>query len=357
MEINKRPHIHYGFVAWQSPSNIAIIKYWGKKPGQVPFNPSLSFSLKNSFTQTSVRYSPKPGEGIDFSYLFEGEPNPHFADKINQYLSTIKSRHPFLTGYFLEIESRNSFPHSVGIASSASSMSALALCLGSIAVETGHLAGADFFSEVSSLARMGSGSAARSVYGGWVAWGVSPTLPGLSDAFAVPFNRPIHPVFTNLYDSILVVDSSKKLVSSSEGHRLMDEHPLKEERIRQANRNFAGLAEVLESGNFKRFAAIAEEEATSIHRLMETSNPPYSLLRPATLEITGRIQKLRESRGLPVCFTLDAGPNVHLIYPGEVRSEVLSFIKNDLLRFCENGFWIDDQMGTGPVQVIGDEKI
>lgn len=355
--VGKKEANKSGSVAWQSPSNIAVIKYWGKKPGQVPLNPSLSFSLKNSFTQTSVRYSPKSGGGIDFSYLFEGEPNPHFADKISQYLNTIKAQLPFLTGYFLEIESRNSFPHSAGIASSASSMSALALCLGSIAVRTGHLAEANFFSEVSSLARIGSGSAARSVYGGWVAWGASPTFPGSTDTFAVPFNRPIHPVFSNLFDSILVVDSGKKLVSSSEGHRLMNDHPAREERIRQAHRNFTGLAEVLESGDFKRFAIIAEEEATSIHRLMETSESPYSLLKPATLEIIGRIQTFRETSGLPVCFTLDAGPNVHVIYPGEVRSEVLSFIKNDLLRFCENGFWIDDQMGTGPVQLFGDEKI
>jgi diphosphomevalonate decarboxylase len=346
-----------GLVAWHSPSNIAIIKYWGKKPGQVPLNPSLSFSLKNSFTQTSVRFSPKSGGGIDFSYKFEGEANLPFSEKIRKYLSSVKTNLPFLSDYFFSIESRNSFPHSAGIASSASSMSALAFCLGSIAMKTGNLREPDFFTEVSSLARMGSGSAARSVYGGWVAWGASPALPGSSDEVAVPFNQPVHPVFRNLNDSILIVDSSKKLVTSSEGHRLMDEHPLKDERIRQANRNFARLVEVLEMGDFAQFAAIAEEEATSIHRLMETSDPPYSLLKPATLEIIGRIQTYRETSGFPVCFTLDAGPNVHVIYPGEVRVEIQQFIKNDLLRFCENNRWIDDQMGAGPVQLNNDEKI
>ena len=118
-----------GEVAWRAPSNIALIKYWGKYGNQLPKNASISFTLNNAFTETSVKYAAKENndKNIDLKFYFEGKENPKFAEKIQKFLESIIPHFPFLTYVSLEINSSNSFPHSTGIASSASSMAALAL--------------------------------------------------------------------------------------------------------------------------------------------------------------------------------------------------------------------------------------
>ena len=114
----------------RSPSNIAIVKYWGKHGNQLPNNPSISFTLNNCYTETKVIYSKSenPNE-IEMDFYFEGKENQAFKNKIEKFLQANKEHFTFLNGLHLNIESHNSFPHSSGIASSASSMSALILCL------------------------------------------------------------------------------------------------------------------------------------------------------------------------------------------------------------------------------------
>ena len=120
-----------GFTSWKSPSNIALVKYWGKFGNQMPKNASVSFTLDHAFTQTSIAYSSRPNasDEISIHFLFEGQENPSFQKKIQVFLNSVLHEFPFLKELHLDIKSENSFPHSTGIASSASSMSALALCL------------------------------------------------------------------------------------------------------------------------------------------------------------------------------------------------------------------------------------
>ncbi len=339
-----------GNIKWQSPSNIALVKYWGKFGVQLPKNPSLSFGLSEAYTQTSIRFSSKKSAHAKHNFFFEGKENPAFGAKIFQFLDDLDVVFPFLKQLDLWIESENSFPHSAGIASSASSMSALALCLCSIEQELiGSLKlDTDFYTKASYVARLGSGSASRSVYGGYSVWGEFTELTESSNNFAVPFMYDIHPLFMQLRDSILIVNADEKTVSSRAGHALMDIHPYAEARIAQSKQNLSWLMAALQQGDNDRFIEVVENEAMSLHALMMSSKPWYSLMHPNTLLILKAIREFRERSGLFVCFTLDAGPNVHLIYHQDDENSVLQFIENKLIDFCYDRNIIHDRIGFGP---------
>lgn len=337
---------------WRSPSNIALIKYWGKSPGQIPRNPSLSFSLENAFTEMKLTVKPAKGKAFDMQYLFEGERNHSFEARIKNYMITIFPYFPFLENCSLRIESYNTFPHSSGIASSASSMSALALCICTLEEKIREADRTkDFYRKASYMARLGSGSAARSVYGGFVTWGEIEGMKNSSDEFASPLKAKTGQTFLSLQDAVLIVNPLQKKVSSSQGHALMDRHPFAEERYRQSRRNLSGLIRAIENDDVDSFIRITENEALTLHGLMMSSDPGFLLLEPATLEILSRIRQFREQSGTFVTFTIDAGPNVHLIYPAEARQKVGAFIRDELRMFCYNRSWIDDNMGPGPSEL------
>jgi len=334
-------------ITWQSPSNIALVKYWGKRGNQLPSNPSLSFTLDECHTTTQIRWEKGSGKT---ELLFNGERLEKFTARASAYILSLGNMLPFLAELDLHIDSKNNFPHSAGIASSASAMSSLALCLCSLEEEvTGtRLPEEDFFRKASLLARLGSGSASRSVYGGFVSWGASPAIDGSSDEYASPLSGEVHEHFRDMRDTILVVDRGTKAVSSSAGHRLMDQHPYAAARFEQARIHFSALVKVLEEGDDDRFIHIVETEALNLHALMMSSDQAYILLRAETLKVIEKIRAFRESSGIPICFTLDAGPNVHLLYHGSDINRVGEFIKQELLLYCSDKYRIDDRIGDGP---------
>ncbi|HRY98047.1 MAG TPA: hypothetical protein P5550_03230 [Bacteroidales bacterium] len=330
---------------WQSPSNIALVKYWGKHGDQLPANASVSLTLEKSHTITRVNL--KPGHGRLRFFLDEKE-QPLFQQRLQKTLQGWKGSLPFLASADLEIHSSNSFPHSAGIASSASAMSALALCL----VDLEHQLGGDLsekerLDKASYLARLGSGSASRSVYPFAAVWGKTTTLPGSGPLKAVPAPL-IHPVFKGMKDSILIVDPGVKAVSSSAGHRLMEGHPFARQRFEQADAHTAEMVSILGSGDLEAFLRIVEQEALTLHGLMMSSVPGYLLLRPGTLEIIRILRDFREQNHVPLCFTLDAGPNVHLLYPETDGNKVRTLIDEMLLPWCHQGSVIHDETGAGP---------
>jgi diphosphomevalonate decarboxylase len=154
-----------------------------------------------------------------------------------------------------------------------------------------------------------------------------------------------------MQDAILIVSAGVKKVGSSAGHELMNNHAFAEARVQQANRHMLELHKILETGDFERFIEIVENEALSLHGLMLSSNPGYFLFEPNTVKIIEKIREFRKNTGIPICFTLDAGPNVHLLYPGNRRDEFTDWIKDELITFCHNNKWIDDGTGEGPVQL------
>ena len=340
---------------WVSPSNIALIKYWGKHGEQLPNNPSLSLTLKNSVTKTQLRYRKleKPvsdSEDLKVAYWFDGKRNEAFERKVIIYLGRLHTEMPYLQNYELEFQSANTFPHSTGIASSASSMSAIALCLVDMEQQLGlrKPPTQDVFRRASFLARLGSGSACRSVYGDWVTWGEDGLLPESSDRYASPLEQDIPEQWQNLRDAILIVHSGRKKVSSTAGHGLMSNHPFAEGRYRQARKHLNCMMLALQNGDEKTFIEVVESEALSLHGLLMTSSQDGLLLQPESLQIINAVRAFREKTDLMVCFTLDAGPNVHLLYRDEDKAMVHRFIQEELLPFCENKQWIDDEIGEGP---------
>lgn len=344
-----------GKVTWKSPSNIALVKYWGKYGRQYPKNTSISFTLQNAFTETTVKYALKSEktEGVSIRFLFEGVNNKKFEEKIHQFLVSIIDYFPYLKDFHLDIESKNSFPHSTGIASSASSMSALALCLCEIEKRiTGNLKDEKQFLEKSSIiARLGSGSACRSVFPHLALWGKLDAVQNSSNDFAIPISENIHPIFQSFRDSILIISSSEKSVSSRAGHALMEGNPYAKSRYQQANSHIELLINAMKNGNLDDWGKIVEKEALTLHALMMASEPPYILMHPNTLIAIERIQQFRKENQLPVFFTLDAGPNIHLLYPDNIKKEIISFIDEELVPLCENHRVIHDQVGKGPEKI------
>ena len=320
----------------RSPSNIAIVKYWGKHGTQLPNNPSISFTLTNCFTETKITYSESESTSLEF--YFEGKENPAFKAKIEKYLNENRRYFSFLNNLDLKIESYNSFPHSSGIASSASSMSALIMCLLEIKYKDAKID----LREASYLSRLASGSAARSVYPTMTLWGKTPSLPESSDEYAIPIGEMINPIFKTYHDSILIVSSKEKSVSSRAGHSLMDNHPMAENRYATARKNTEDLLTILKQGDLEGFIRITESEANQLHDLMSTSTPSYTLKEPNTIRIIDEILNFRKDTGLPVCYTLDAGPNVHLLYPDSCSKEVHTFIEENLKNYCFDNKYIDD---------------
>ncbi len=347
-----------GSISCKSPSNIAIVKYWGKYGIQFPMNPSASFTLSEAFTQTTVKYkkiAPKLKE-IELSYFFQGQRNVTFEQKVKKFLQNIANDFPFLYGYELEFQSSNSFPHSAGIASSASSMSAIALLLMQLSVQLNQkkYSEAEFWQKVSYYARLGSGSASRSVFNYAALWGKTDTVAGSSQEYAIGLENYLHSEFKTLHDSILIIDDGEKTVSSRAGHALMNNHPYKQARIEQANNNLNKLLPALEKGDWDTFIQISENEALSLHALMMSSSPWYSLLKASTLEVMQRIRFFREQTKTPVCFTLDAGPNVHILYPEKYKDKISTFINEELIRFATQEKVIHDRVGQ-KATILGNE--
>lgn len=337
-------------VSWSSPSNIALVKYWGKIPHQIPCNPSVSFTLKNALTKMDVEAKEHAGQEISVDFFFEGTSNEKFKTKITKFLESEKAHYPWLSQHKLIIHSENTFPHSSGIASSASSMSALCLCLLSLDEKiTGKKRSEeDFFKEASNLSRRASGSAGRSVYPYMATWGEASSIPGSSDLYALPVRKnEIHPMFHDYCDSIIIVDAKEKSVSSRAGHGLMDTHPFREVRYERARLNLSRLMLAMKEGRRDEFIEIVEEEALMLHALMMTSTPSFILLKPMSLTLIEKIREFRAKTNIPACFTIDAGPNIHLLYPKENAKEVTEWLS---LNFRELKI-IHDEVGDGPIRL------
>lgn len=338
-------------IGWRSPSNLAIVKYWGKYGVQLPRNPSISFTLQNAYTDTKVTYAPKtnPSDQIEVDFFFENKPQPAFKAKIVKFLSSITDIFPFLLQIKLTIYSHNSFPHSAGIASSASSMSALALCLCSIerALFGTLKEEAAFLKKVSFISRLASGSASRSMYPIAAMWGELEGVENASNLYAIPVASEIHPVFHDYRDTILIASRGEKSVSSTAGHGLMEGNIYAESRYEQARNRCKALIDILKNGDLHAFGELAEDEALTLHALMMCSKPSYTLMRPNSLAMIEKVRAYRQETKQPLYFSLDAGPNLHLLYPASIEVDVLQFIKSDLVPLCENGEFIEDRVGQG----------
>ena len=324
------------------PSNIALIKYWGKYEGQIPANPSISFTLSNCKTETKMIF--KSGEKFSVKTFLAGKEETKFSEKIEKYFRSIEKYLPWILQGSFVIETENTFPHSSGIASSASGFGAIAKCLMEMDRE---FSGKDFFDvkKASFLARLGSGSACRSVYDGLVVWGEVNEVEGSSDLYAVKYpNEEIHPIFRDFNDYVLLIHEGQKSVSSTVGHGLMNTNPYAARRFQEARENFVSMKEILKSGDLQAFMKLVEHEALTLHAMMMMSDPAFILMQTGTLQVINRVWEFRKETNLPLFFTLDAGANVHLLFPSEKKAEISNFIEIELLQYTQNGGIVRDFM-------------
>lgn len=332
-------------ISYEAPSNIALVKYWGKYGNQLPSNASISFTLDQCKSIFEISLSEKKSNQTEISLEFEGKKNEAFIPKIQSLFSKIEDEYPIVKDFDWTIKSSNTFPHSSGIASSASSMAALAMCID----ELQH--GQADIQRASIIARIGSGSASRSVIEklGW--WGAHNFQAFSSQEYAIPVWEDVDPIFHSYQNTILIASAGEKSVSSSAGHGLMKNHPYAQERFKNAMQNIVELYGAMREGDLEKFGELVEYEAMSLHALMMMSNPSFILVKPNTVSMIEKIKNFRASSKLPIYYTLDAGPNIHLLYPKDIQKDTLDFIKMELKPICENGMYIKDQVGNGPRKI------
>lgn len=340
-KVPKNSFINEGKIKTICNSNIALVKYWGKLNYQIPANPSISFTLKKCSTKTELCF--KKSNKFSIQVFLDKKLNNFFSKKIKNYFFNIQLFLPFLKNYSYKINTHNNFPHSSGIASSASSFGAIAKLL--IEMRKSLFPNIEFTNELqetSFLARLGSGSACRSVYNGLVIWGKSPYIPKSSDEYAISYPLKIKEIFKSYLDTILLIDKNKKNISSSIGHFLMNNHLYSNSRFQQANQNLKKLIFILKNGNLDEFIHLIEYEALSLHAMMMLSYPPYILMKPNTIACIEKIWNFRKKTTLPLGFTLDAGSNIHLLYPKKNKDPIRFFIKKKLLQYTYNKSYIND---------------
>ncbi|MCB2210316.1 diphosphomevalonate decarboxylase [bacterium] len=292
--------------------NIAFIKYWGLRDAanRIPANDSLSMNIGCLSTRTTVTLDPGLAED---TLILNGETAGAAArNRVAQFMDRIR-RMAGVATYAL-VESENNFPIGAGVASSASAFAALALA-GTAAYGL-SLSEA----ELSSLARYGSGSACRSVPGGFAAWR---TDPETGDSYATSIAPADH---WDLADCIAILDEEHKSVGSEAGMRLAGTSPLQSARVADAPRRMALCEQAILDRDFDAFAAVTELDSNLMHAVMMTSQPPLFYWQPQSLAIMQAVKRW-QVEGLPVTYTLDAGPNVHVLCLRSALGETLSRLR------------------------------
>lgn len=280
-----------------APANIAFIKYWGKKDPalRLPLNPSISMNLSSCITTTTVEFSKDfPQDSVS-----EGFDKKRILEHVDRFRKIAKSN------VRVNVTTKNSFPKSAGVASSASGFAALTVAVAAVlGLKLSE-------NELSALARMGSGSACRSIPDGFVKW-------------EGEFAYSLYPEeYWDMRDIIVIVDTNTKKISSSEGHENVHTSPFFEKRLQALPARIARLEKALKDKNFREFGEVIEEECLDMHHVMQTQEPPLYYWNEETKEIMEKIKK----REIPAYFTIDAGPNVHVICEAKDEKKVLEMFK------------------------------
>jgi diphosphomevalonate decarboxylase len=298
----------------QAHPNIALIKYWGNRDQglRLPSNPSLSMNLGGLTTTTTVEFDPALNQ--DVLILGGREIGGPGLERASRFLDQVRAKTSKVSRLFAHIDSRNNFPSGAGLASSASGFAALALAASAAAGL--NLSEA----ELSRLARLGSGSACRSVPGGFVEWPL-----GADDRSS--YAHSIAPAdHWDLRDVVALIDVEHKAVGSTEGHAVADTSPLQAARVATAPDRLAQARSAVLARDFAALADVIELDSLMMHAVMITSSPVLMYWQPATIAVMQAVRQWR-TNGLAACTTIDAGPNVHVICTAEAAGEVASRLR------------------------------
>ncbi len=318
-----------------APANIAFIKYWGARDLErvQPLNSSISMTLDHCVTRCTAELIKGDHDEV---WLAEqngsfSTPEPRFSRRILQHLDRLRtwsgrSEH-------FRIATRNTFPSAAGLASSASGFAALTMAAAG-ALGRGDIPAA----EMSRLAgSSGSGSATRSVLGGYVEWTLSDGSP---NGHAMQLADADH---WDLRDVIAVVEIGPKAVPSLEGHRLAMTSPYLSRRLELLPERLAKVRQAIAERKLDLLGPVLEEEAVDLHLIAMSSHPPVFYWSPGTLAVLRTVRELRQE-GLSAWATMDAGANVHVICDPDSEEDVADRLEN----LPAVGFVIQDGVGGGP---------
>jgi diphosphomevalonate decarboxylase len=323
-----------------APANIAFIKYWGARDldRAIPMNTSISMTLEHCVTQCTVETLDHGGE--DEVWLAEpdggfGTPDPEFARRMRDQLDRIRQwsgrKEP------VRVATRNSFPTAGGLASSASGFAALTLAA------VGAFGKKPSQRDLSLLARRsGSGSACRSVFGGFVEWPVTTANGNDEESYARQLADAEH---WDLRNVIAVVEIGPKTVSSIEGHRLAATSPYYTKRLELIPGRVEKVRKAIRERDLNTLGPLIEEEAIDLHLITMTSHPPIFYWSPGSLAVLRAVRELRQE-GLAAWATMDAGANVHVICDADSEDDVAERLED----LPAVGFVIRDGIGPGPEQ-------
>ncbi|HEY5983322.1 MAG TPA: diphosphomevalonate decarboxylase [Anaerolineales bacterium] len=296
----------------QAHPNIAFIKYWGNRDDalRLPANGSISMNLDGLYTRTTVSFQ----RSLPFDELIINgrEVTGHALDRVSAMLDLVRERAGSKAQ--AEVVSENNFPSGAGVASSASAFAALAVAASTAADLKLTQA------ELSRLARRGSGSACRSIPGGFSEWSMG---EGDEDSFAVTIAAPDHWALT---DCVAIVSEAHKPTGSTQGHAIAGTSPLQSARLADAPRRLDLCRRAVLDRDFGMLTQIVELDSDMMHAVMMTSKPALHYWVPTSLAAMNAVRQWRAD-GLPVCSTVDAGANVHVICPSEHASEVASRLR------------------------------
>src|SRR5258706_1769400 len=286
--------------------NIAFIKYWGNRNDmlRLPSNGSISMNLDGLFTRTTVTFNSSKRDSLSINNY---EVGGRGLERVSYILDLVRGVTKSNEG--AEVKSENNFPAGAGIASSAAAFAALAL-------SASKAAGLNLSeSELSRLARRGSGSASRSIPAGFVEWQMG---NGEEDSFAFSIAPSDH---WDLVDCIAIVNAGQKKTGSTEGHAIAGTSPLQSARLADASRRLKICRDAIINKDFEIFANIMQHDSDMMHAVMMTSTPPLMYWQSGTVNIFHSVREWREG-GLPAAYTVDAGANVHVLCPREQAKEV-----------------------------------
>ena len=300
----------------QVGSNIAFIKYWGVLDEQlnIPQNNSISMTLADAYTKTTLAWD-STGSQVEDEFLLDGrQANRNALERLVRHLDRLRE----IAGidWRARVVSENNFPMASGIASSASGFAALTVA-GCNALDLGF-----DDARLSRIARLGSGSASRSLFGGFVEW-----AQGSDDESSVAF--PLFPEnHWPLRDIVAVVSSGEKRVSSENGHKIAATSPLNAGRVASLSNALAEVREAIEKRDIDQLGRVSEQDTLAMHAVMMTGTPSLNYWEPATMELMHAVRDWREQDGLPIFFTIDAGPNVHIICEEVTAADVVQKLES-----------------------------
>ena len=323
------------------PSNIAFLKYWGKRSvnKQWAANNSISMTLSHCVTMTQA----KVFEGADHEFYFANKFHPRnskFAKKAYLHLDFLCNQ--LKTTHKLQVYSKNLFPSGCGIASSASGFGALTLAVIATLKETTDWSQLESIGlckeKISQLSRLGSGSSCRSFWGGFVQWNIGASYDTQKTLQLFPDDH------WKLWDVIILFSTHEKSVPSSQAHKDAWTSPLFSSRLDAIKTKECHLIESLQNKDLDALGRIIEKEALEMHQVMMTSTPPAFYLEPESLNFLSWLIETRLKTGIKVFYTIDAGPNIHLICDTENKNKIIKILADEHPQIR----YLVDQIGKGP---------